>query len=280
MTLKTNRRRLVKIEESKTVPEGLLSAYHVGQSVVHEKFGLGEITELRGFKATVRFGQDTHVFDIGSGLLQPLDATGPFTITVKGLTFRRRPSIDELEVLSCNAKYVGEIDIPDSITIEGRMFRVTAIGESAFANRPGLRSVSIPPSVTLIAPNAFERSENVAQIKKISLQGESVTAYINASGKWGIIANPAKKISAIPGIYDEIRPYAGKLVEKQKTPILYFLVKEKGLWGVLNKIGHQQAPCIYNELNPIETRGLFQGFVFKRGDISGILDGKGEETLE
>ena len=277
MTVKANHRRLVKIEESKTVPEEFLSAFHVGQSVIHEKFGLGEITELCGFKATVRFGQDSRVLDICAGVLLPFDASGPFTLTVKELTFGRRPGVDELEVLSCSAKYVGEIDIPGSMTIDGREFRVTAIGESAFADRPGLHSVAIPPSVTVIAPNAFERSGNVAQIKTISSHGESATAYINSCGLWGIIANPAKKISAIPSLYDEINLYAGRLVEKQKTPILYFLVREKGLWGVLNKIGHQQAPCIYNELAPLESEGLFQGFAFKRDNVSGVIDGKGEE---
>ena len=46
------------------------------------------------------------------------------------------------------------------------------------------------------------------------------------------------------------------------------------------KAGRQQAPCIYDELSPVLDNGLLQGFAFRRGDIRGIIDGKGQETIQ
>lgn len=110
----------------------------------------------------------------------------------------------------------------------------------------------------------------------VSSHGENATLCLNGAGRWGAIDNPEKIQSAIPCEYEQIRFYAARLVTRQKTPTYYFIVKKDGLWGVLNKLGKQQAPCAYDELDPHEKDGLFSGFAFRRGNQTGLINGKGE----
>ena len=51
--------------------------------------------------------------------------------------------------------YSGEVIIPSSITVGGKDYTVTSIGDDAFTNCSGLTSVTIPNSVTSIAGAAF-----------------------------------------------------------------------------------------------------------------------------
>ena len=86
-------------------------------------------------------------------------------------------------------------------------------------------------------------------------------------------------IKALPCEYEEILFYSARLDEKQTNPIYYFLVKKDGLWGLINKHGRQQAPCIYQVLHPKENNGFWEGFAFRRGRVAGLMDGKGKETV-
>ena len=119
--------------------------------------------------------------------------------------------------------------------------------------------------------------------KAFSVQShrDSVILLESADGLWGVQAKPDRKVEAIPCEYEEIKFYAGKLAGKQKVPTYYFIVKKNGCWGLLNKLGRQQAPCIYEELYPRESPdGLLEGFSFKRDGLKGVIDGKGNETIE
>ena len=107
--------------------------------------------------------------------------------------------------------------------------------------------------------------------------GETATLCMNKNGLWGALENPEKKQVAIPCEYQEIHFYAARLATRQKMPTYYFLIKQNGLWGLLNKQGRQQATCIYEELSPRETDGLFTGFFFRRSGQVGLIDGKGQE---
>lgn len=122
----------------------------------------------------------------------------------------------------------------------------------------------------------------VALPKRIEVHSgkEWAVLLVDAEGKIGVEGNPVKKVESISCEYEEIRFYPGKVVRKQQMPTYYFLVKKDGLWGLLNKTGRQQAPCIYDELRPLEKVGLLKGFTFRRGEVTGILNGKGEETLD
>lgn len=59
------------------------------------------------------------------------------------------------EVIAGSIKYSGVVDIPQSITANGRSNTVVSIGNSAFENCPNLTSITIPNSVTKIGDSAF-----------------------------------------------------------------------------------------------------------------------------
>ena len=51
--------------------------------------------------------------------------------------------------------YEGDIIIPETVVFNERTYRVTSIGEEAFAGSYSLKSVTIPDSVTSIGDGAF-----------------------------------------------------------------------------------------------------------------------------
>lgn len=51
--------------------------------------------------------------------------------------------------------YSGEVTIPESITVAGRTYSVTSVGESAFAGCDGLTAVHLPATVRAISGCAF-----------------------------------------------------------------------------------------------------------------------------
>jgi hypothetical protein len=51
--------------------------------------------------------------------------------------------------------YAGNVVIPESVTYNGKTYRVTSIRKCAFNGSSNLTSVTIPNSVTSIGPNAF-----------------------------------------------------------------------------------------------------------------------------
>lgn len=60
--------------------------------------------------------------------------------------------------------YTGDIDIPESITYNGKDYKVTAIGENAFRDCSSLTSVVIPNSVTTIDGSAFNGCSNLISV--------------------------------------------------------------------------------------------------------------------
>ena len=254
---------------------GDLSSFFVGQPVVHEDFGLGEILQLEEGVASVLFDSGTRMIDLRARKLLPVEHPDGFVF--RSLRYRKRPDADELEVVSRASKYVTEVDIPGILALASREYPVTRICEHAFAFMENLRSVSIPPTLVDIAPDAFEGSMGIAQVRRVSSGFEIATLVQDTGGFWGVLANPAKKQAAIPRDYEQILFYAARLTAKQKMPTYYFLVQQDGLWGLLNKTGRVQAPCEYDALEPKEANGLFIGFSFRRGNVTGMIDGKGAE---
>ena len=175
---------------SATVADAL-PEYKLGQWVVNENYGPGQIEHMDGYKVTVSFGSGPITFDQYGNALRPVTITEPF-------------------------------------------------------------------------------------IRKENSNGESAILCMDATGRWGAVANPDKKQEAIPCSYEGIHFYAAKLAVRQKNPTYYFLVKDSGKWGILNKQARQQAPCIYDELIPKEEDGLFVGFSFRKGGDRGMINGKGE----
>ena len=142
---------------------------------------------------------------------------------------------------------------------------------------------TVPDKNGIVVQKPYSPIDPAIKPKAFAVQShrDSVILLENAEGLWGVQAKPDRKVESIPCEYEEIKFYAGKLVSKQIVPTYYFLVKKDGCWGLLNKLGRQQAPCIYDELYPKESReGLLEGFAFRRNGLNGVVDGKGNETIE
>ena len=60
--------------------------------------------------------------------------------------------------------YEGDIIVPETVVFEEKTYRVTSIGEKAFARSYSLKSVTIPDSVTSIGNRAFEDCQNLETI--------------------------------------------------------------------------------------------------------------------
>ena len=61
--------------------------------------------------------------------------------------------------------YKGDIVIPESITIEGNSYKVSAIDNEAFAYSDGLVSVKVPNSVTTISDGVFKYCNNLVNVQ-------------------------------------------------------------------------------------------------------------------
>ena len=52
-------------------------------------------------------------------------------------------------------EYAGKVEIPESVTYNGKTYSVTSIGNEAFVGCTGLTNITIPNSVTSIGNYAF-----------------------------------------------------------------------------------------------------------------------------
>ena len=63
-----------------------------------------------------------------------------------------------------NKAYIGEVTIPSSVTYNGRVFKVTSIGDYAFNYCSSLTSVTIPNSVTSIGEGVFRECRSLTSV--------------------------------------------------------------------------------------------------------------------
>ena len=90
-----------------------------------------------------------------------------------GLTYKvtAYSANDKSVTVTGASKQLTSIVIPDTIVYRKETFKVTAIGDSAFANQASLTSVTIGKNVTTIGAKAFF---NAKKLKKITFQGAAV----------------------------------------------------------------------------------------------------------
>lgn len=275
-------RRLIRLADVIAMsPDGAkmeeFSSFQEGLWVLHAQFGTGVIVKREEQCALVQFDAGVKRIFLNSDKVSHMDINDAFFY--QGLQYRRKPDADELELVGVANPSIAKAFIPNHLHINGKDYPITAIGKMAFANMKRLTDVTIPATVVKIAPLAFVGSDNIRQVRTESCDRESVTFVMNESGLWGVLANPSRKVDAIPCQFEEIRFYPGFMDERQKVPTFYFLVKQDGHWGIINKTGHQQAPCIYDALSPIEEGRLCIGFEYRRGNQSGLIDAKGNDVV-
>ena len=79
-----------------------------------------------------------------------------YDVKIDGIYYNLNSEGKTAEVtVNWNDRYSGEVVIPSSITVEGKEYTVTSIGNEAFYKCTGLTSVTIPNSVTSIGDWAF-----------------------------------------------------------------------------------------------------------------------------
>ena len=254
-----------------------LSSFKEGLWVFHAQFGTGEVVKREEQCALVQFDAGVKRIFLNSDKLSPLDINDVFCY--QGLQYRRLPDTDELELVGVANPSVTKAVIPECLHINGKDYPVIAIGKMAFANMKRLTDVSIPASVVEIAPLAFVGSDRIRQIREESCGREKAFFVINELELWGVLPNLERKVPFITFQFEDIRFYAGFMDERQKNPTFYFLIRQNGLWGIINKMGHQLVACIYNALLPKEKGRLCIGFEYRQGDRTGLIDAKGQEDV-
>ena len=82
--------------------------------------------------------------------------------------------------------YEGDVIIPETVVFNERTYRVTSIGEKAFAGSYSLKSVTIPDSVTSIGDGAFNDCESLTtkvEIGEKIIDGIKYLLYCNRTAK-------------------------------------------------------------------------------------------------
>ena len=85
--------------------------------------------------------------------------------TVENLEFEiTDPTNKWVEVIGVEEPDVEDVIIPSSITIGGKEYKVTSIGDKAFYDCESLTSITIPSSVTSIGNDAFSYCKSLTSI--------------------------------------------------------------------------------------------------------------------
>ena len=274
-------RRLIRLADVIAMsPDGAkieeFSSFQEGLWVLHAQFGTGVIVKREEQCALVQFDAGVKRIFLNSDKVSHLDINDAFFY--QGLQYRRKPDADELELVGVANPSIAKAVIPNQLHINGKGYPVTAIGDLAFSNMKRLTDVIIPVSVAEIAPLAFVGSDHIRQIRNESCGRENASFVMNELALWGILPNPKRKVPFIPCRFEELHFYAGIMDERQKNPTFYFLVRQNGLWGIINKTGHQLVPCIYDALFPKEEGHLCIGFEYRQGNRCGLIDARGNEV--
>ncbi|MCD8013552.1 MAG: leucine-rich repeat protein [Lachnospiraceae bacterium] len=112
------------------------------------------------------------------------DDTAKYTVTASGT------SGNTVTVTGPASKNATSVSIPATVTINGVEYKVTAIGESAFANCTSLETVSVGGNITVIEAKAFYKCTSLK-----SLSGCSEVVSIGASAFSG-----CKKLTSVDGM--------------------------------------------------------------------------------
>ena len=137
-------------------------------------------------------------------------------------------------VTSGDAKYTGDVIIPNKVNHNGSAYNITSIGDRAFSGCSGLTSITIPNSMTSIADWAFQNCSSLTSITiPNSVTSIGSSAFEGCSGLTSIaISNSVTSIGR--SAFDNTGWY-----KKQKDGVLYLdkwliCIKGEKPTGIIN----------------------------------------------
>ena len=85
-----------------------------------------------------------------------------------------------LEYIAAKNKKTSEIRIPDSVTVNGITYKVTAVAKNAFSGNKKVKKIVIGKNVTSIGKNAFANCKNLKTIvvKSTKLTKKSIAKNV------------------------------------------------------------------------------------------------------
>ena len=101
-------------------------------------------------------------------------------VEIDGIYYNLNSSTYTAEVTSGRYKYSGRIIIPDSISCNGRTYKVVVIGEGAFATCSELTTITIGNNIVRIGYNAFGSCSGL----EVLTLGNSVKTIQSSAFSW------------------------------------------------------------------------------------------------
>ena len=178
-------------------------------------------------------------------------------ITISFSTFGQTAKIDGIKytVISRSEAEVyegmnlkGAVFIPESVKIKGKVYRITAIGTSAFHNCKSLQSVIIPNSVTSIGVSAFYNC--------VSLQSVIIPNSVTSIGEWAFYTCKSLQSVAIPNSVTSIGESAFSDCESLQSVTISNSVTSIGKCAFLNCVS-LQSMTIPNSVTSIGVGAFY-----------------------
>lgn len=157
---------------------------------------------------------------------------------INGINYRLDKETLTAEVIWNGGDYSGDVVIPDTVVSDTVSYRVTSIGDAAFARCTSLISIVIPDSVTSIGKDAFYECSSLTSItfpEGLTSIGEDAFACcgnLNADSKF----TNEQSLTAGCGILCFLFPVVGWILHltwKKEFPEKAKACEKVAMWGFL-----------------------------------------------